>query len=75
VDKPKIDLSRLGYSPDDFPKMTGGAISRTRVFEGLRTGKLKGKKAGQRTIITPEEAKKYIDSLPDWKPNTEPDAA
>jgi hypothetical protein len=75
MDKPKFDLSRLGYSPDDFPKMTGGAISRTRVYEALRSGRLKAKKAGQRTLITPEEAQRFIDSLSDWEPNAEPDAA
>jgi hypothetical protein len=61
----KPELPALGYGPNDIPKMTGGAISRTRVFGDLKTGKLKGKKVGQRTLITPDEAKRYIDSFPD----------
>jgi hypothetical protein len=50
--------------------MTGGTISRTRVFDDIKTGKLKAKKAGKRTIITVDEAKRYIDALPDRLPDT-----
>jgi hypothetical protein len=64
----KGHLPPLGYSPNDFPRMTGGAVSRTRVFDALKQGKLRAKKAGQRTLITPDEAKRFIDSLPDWEP-------
>jgi len=65
----KPGLAPLGYSPNDIPRMTGGAISRTRVFSDIKTGKLKAKKAGQRTIIPAEEAKRYIDALPDRVPD------
>jgi hypothetical protein len=75
MDKPKFELARLGYSPDDFPKMTGGAISRTRVYGALRDGSLKAKKVGPRTIIEPEEARRFINSFPDWQSSAADDAA
>jgi hypothetical protein len=62
---------RLGYSPDDFPRLTSGTISRTRVYVDMRSGKVRAKKVGQRTLITVEEAQRYIDSFPDREPNEE----
>jgi hypothetical protein len=35
----------------------------------MRSGKVRAKKVGQRTLITVEEARRYIDSLPDREPN------
>jgi len=70
AEKSKPGLAPLGYGPNDIPRMTGGTISRTRVFDDIKTGKLKAKKAGKRTIITAEEAKRYIDALPDRLPDT-----
>jgi hypothetical protein len=61
----KPDLAVLGYSPDDISAMTSGAVSRTRVFEDMRAGRLRAKKAGKRTIIEAEEARRYIAELPD----------
>jgi hypothetical protein len=68
-------LPVLGYSPNDFPRLTGGAISRTRVFEDIKAGRLQARKVGQRTIITPEEAKRYRDSFPVIKPAERDNAA
>jgi hypothetical protein len=65
----KTDLPVLGYAPDDIPKLTSGQISRTRVFGDIKAGRLRAKKAGPRTIITPEEAKRYIESFPDREPS------
>jgi hypothetical protein len=61
-------LPILGFSPDDIPAMTNGVISRTRVYEDMARGLLRAKKAGKRDIITPEEARRYINSLPDRLP-------
>jgi hypothetical protein len=36
-----VQLPVLGYAPEDFPKMTNGVISRTRVFEDLGLGRLR----------------------------------
>ena len=64
-DKPKPELPTLGYSVDDIPRMTSGVISRRRVFEDMQSGRLRVKKAGKRNIVTPEDAKAYINSFPD----------
>ena len=63
MDTPELPV--LGYAPADITKMTNGVISRTRVYEDMKNGKLRAKKAGPRTIITPEAAKDYIANLPD----------
>jgi hypothetical protein len=65
ADKTKLELPALAYSPDDIPKLTSGQIPRRRVFTDMASGKLRAKKAGRRTIITPEDAKTYISSFPD----------
>jgi hypothetical protein len=65
MDTEKVELPVLGYSPNDIPRLSGGAISRSRVYEALKKGTLRAKKAGQRTLITPEEARRFIDNLPD----------
>ena len=69
-----FQLPFLGYAPEDIPKMTSGVISRTRVFEDLNLGRVRAKKVGKRDLITPEEARRYIDSFPD-RPARKPSAA
>lgn len=49
----------LAYSVDQLP------YGRTYAYELIRTGKLKAKKSGRRTIITPEAWREHLDSLPD----------
>jgi hypothetical protein len=58
-------LPVLGYALEDIPRMTNGVISRTRVFEDLGAGRLHAKRVGKRDLITPEEARRYINSFPD----------
>jgi len=75
-----VQLPILGYAPEDIPKMTSGVISRTRVFEDLAKRRLRAKKVGKRDLITPEEARRYIESFPDrpahgGTPDNTPDAA
>lgn len=55
----------IAYSPDDIPALTGGVVSRTRVYMDMRSGKLRAKKLGKRTLIPAEEARRYIADLPD----------
>ena len=61
----RSDLPFLGLSPDDVPGLTGGAVSRTRVYEDMRAGQLRAKKVGRRTIIEAAEVRRYIASFPD----------
>ena len=52
---------RLAYSIHEFAFMAG--ISRTRVFEELKLGRLKAKKVGRRTIIPFAEAERWFEAL------------
>ena len=57
---------RLGYSPDEIGQ--AGGPGKSEVYEALRSGELKAKKFGRRTIIPADEARRWIASLPDWTP-------
>jgi hypothetical protein len=61
----EADDSRLCCAIDEVPRATGGAISRTRVYALLKSGKLKAKRAGRRTIIPADELRRCIAALPD----------
>ncbi|MCB2114275.1 MAG: hypothetical protein R3C42_07345 [Parvularculaceae bacterium] len=41
--------------------------SRTRTYELLKSGKIKGKKIGRRTIVDDASAREYWKNLPDYK--------
>jgi hypothetical protein len=49
----------LGYFIEDLP------YGRTFSYALIKAGKLKAKKSGRRTIITPEAWKEHLASLPD----------
>lgn len=40
--------------------------SRSEIYEALKRGDLKGKKAGRRTVILREALGSYLSSLPDY---------
>jgi len=66
----KPELPILAFSPDDFPFLTSGVISRTRAYNDMRAGLLRAKKVGDRNLITAEEARRYIDAFPDRDDDT-----
>lgn len=43
-------------------------LGRTQVFEEIKTGRLAAKKVGRRTIITWEEAQRWLNALPPATP-------
>lgn len=57
------NLSRAAYSIEEFSKRQG--FGRDKTYDEIRAGRLKAKKAGRRTLITAEEERRYLDSLPD----------
>ena len=65
--KSSYQLPALGVSPNSIPKMTDGTVSRTRVWDDMRIGRLRYKTVGKkkRRIITTPDAIEYIESLPD----------
>ena len=62
------ELPVLTLTPDDMTRVFRG-LKRTRIFEAIRKGKLRAKKDGKVTIITIEEGRRYVESLPDREPN------
>jgi len=60
-----VEATKICYAPNQIPVVTGGAISRTRVYAALRSGKLKAKRDGRRIIIPADELRRYIAALPD----------
>jgi hypothetical protein len=45
-------------------------LSRSAVYVALRDKKLSAKKLGKRTIITADEAERFIQNLPDYASET-----
>jgi len=58
-------------SVDDSARFIG---SRSRVYQLLNTGRLRGKKDGKKTHIEVESRRQYLDSLPPYESGHEPKA-
>jgi excisionase family DNA binding protein len=39
-------------------------LGRTLIYEAIRGGRLTARKAGRRTIILPDDLRRYVESLP-----------
>lgn len=39
-------------------------VCRDKIYEAIRTGDLKAKKAGRRTLVMADDLRRYLDSLP-----------
>ena len=58
-------MEKLAYSIREA--VEAGAGSRTKIYEALAAGTLKGRKRGRRTIILAVDLNKYLESLPDFR--------
>jgi hypothetical protein len=56
------DLPVLTCTPSEFPRIFVG-ISRTRLYEAIKTGEIKTIKDKKRRIILIEEGKRWVQSL------------
>jgi hypothetical protein len=61
-----VTTSNIGYNISDIARPKG-PISRSEIYTAINLGKLKAKKWGRRTIITPEAWTEFLASLPDYK--------
>lgn len=52
----------LAYGVEDVPAKTG--IGRTSVFRAIREGELRARKMGRRTIVTDDDLRAWLASLP-----------
>ena len=62
---PDLDAIPLAHPVNAFAKALG--VSRSKVYEEIRLGRLRAKKLGSRTLITATDGRAYLDSLPDVK--------
>ena len=56
------DLPIISYSVEDAGNAVG--LSRTRIFEAIKSGELEARKAGRATIIEADELRRWIKSMP-----------
>lgn len=54
---------RLAYRIDEMARMTG--CGRDIIYRAIQDGRLKAKKLGRLTRIPADEARRFIDNLPD----------
>ena len=61
------DPEKLAYSIDEYLERV--PFKRSFVYDEIRAGRLIAQKAGSRTLITPDNAKAHLASLPVVKPS------
>ena len=54
-------MNALSYTIEEATKITG--LGRTRIYEELNSGRLKGVKAGRRTLITHVSIQQWLEDL------------
>jgi excisionase family DNA binding protein len=53
---------KLAYSPAEAAEASGQG--RTKIFEAIKSGRLRAKKSGSRTLILRVDLEAYLSSLP-----------
>jgi excisionase family DNA binding protein len=53
---------KLAYGIADFARAVG--VSRDKIYDEIKDGKLRASKIGSRSVITAEAARAYLASLP-----------
>ena len=59
-------LAKLAYSILEFAGIAG--LGRSFIYEEIKSGRLKVRKAGRRSIILQDDALAYLTSLPNLSP-------
>jgi excisionase family DNA binding protein len=54
-------MNALSYTIEEAAKITG--LGRTRLYQELNSGRLKGVKAGRRTLIPHAHIQQWLDNL------------
>lgn len=60
--QPNQPAKRLGYSINEYA--AANDMGRDKIYDAIRSGKLKAVKWGRRTIIPAGEAERFIAELP-----------
>jgi hypothetical protein len=53
----------LAYTVEEFG--AEAKIGRTRVYAAIKTGRLRARKYGNRTLILPDDGRAFLESLPE----------
>ena len=53
---------KLAHSVDELAVLAG--CGRDKLYQAIREGQLRARKFGRRTLITAEDAHRFLDSLP-----------
>ncbi|HWK95630.1 MAG TPA: helix-turn-helix domain-containing protein [Pseudolabrys sp.] len=61
----QITGMRLAYSVKDAAEVSG--IGRTAIFAAIKSGQIVARKFGKRTLISAEDLKAFVESLPTIK--------
>ncbi len=62
ADKSKTEP--MSYSIAEAVAVTGGAVSRTRLFALIASGEIDARRCGKRTVILADSLRRYLESLP-----------
>ena len=61
-------ISKLAFSVDELAQSSG--LGRTFIYEEINSGRLVVSKAGRRTLVLVENAKAWLNALPQLSPTT-----
>jgi hypothetical protein len=61
---PQKQVSPFAFSVSAAVEATGRAISRTRLFELIRTGEIDARKVGRRTVVMADSLHEYLQRQP-----------
>lgn len=56
------DQPKLSYSVAEFARLT--SLSKAQTYIEIKAGRLQTRKAGRRTLVTAEEARRWVEALP-----------
>lgn len=59
---PDQQVVKVAFTIDEFCGSFG--VGRSYVYEEIKAGRLKSRKAGRRTLITADDARAWLSSLP-----------
>jgi excisionase family DNA binding protein len=62
LDRPAGPIRRYAYSIEEVTKLTG--LGRSSIYEEIRDGRLRIRKAGRRSLVLPDDLKAWLASLP-----------
>ncbi len=60
----KVKPEPLSYSIAEAVYVTGGAVSRTRLFDLINKGEVDARRCGRRTLVMADSLRRFLEALP-----------